>query len=124
MPRELTGHRINECNEALKIEVLDEPGAGGACHDYEITGFSPTNDPGRCLIQFQNGPIKEAGVNGVTHEALLAILIDRMEHFQAGEYACIENERALVSLGLAQKSLLERTRRRVAAGTEGTHEKD
>lgn len=28
--RELTGHKVNECNEKLTIRVLDEPGSGGA----------------------------------------------------------------------------------------------
>lgn len=28
--REITSHKVNGLNEALRIEVLDEPGAGGA----------------------------------------------------------------------------------------------
>lgn len=27
--REINSHKVNEVNEALKISVLDEPGAGG-----------------------------------------------------------------------------------------------
>jgi hypothetical protein len=33
---------------------------------------------------FQNGPIAEVGVNGVTHEVLLAIVADRLRSFQKG----------------------------------------
>ena len=122
MTRELTGHKINECNEAIKIAVMDEPGQGGACHHYLVTWpskHSPVS--GSCAIHFQNGPIKEVGTNGITQEALLAILIDRLQHFQTGPYACRENGNALDHLEAAQYTLLDRTRRRVEAGTEGTH---
>lgn len=133
--RELTGHKVNECNSALKVEALDAPGAGGACHLYKITGFnSKTNpsDPWAALhgepathshILFQNGPILEAGTNGVTHEALLAILIDRLAAFQAGPFACPENEEALEHLREAQGALHFRTLSRLQRGVEGTHAK-
>ena len=135
MVREITAHKVNDCNEALRIEVLDEPGAGGANHLYKITGFnSDTNvsDPWKAAhgapavhshVLFQNGPIKEVGTNGVTHEALLAILIDRLQSFQAGPYACRENAIALTKLEEAQHWLQHRTQARVARGVEGTHEK-
>ena len=129
--RELTGHKANGCNDALKIEVLDEPGIGGACHDYAISfldtsvGYhrSPISKRhGRnCIISFQNGPIAEVGTNGVTHEALLAIVIDRLESFQAGPYQCEENATALSCLLLAQAALKSRTEKRIARGVEGTH---
>lgn len=37
MTREVTTHRVNGLNEALRIEVLDGPGKGNACHRYLIT---------------------------------------------------------------------------------------
>ena len=106
----------------LQVECLDQPGHGGACHDYCIiaqTDQGTTHWP----IPFQNGPIKEPGVNGLTHEALLAILIDRLEHFQAGQYACVENANALEHLRAALEQLNIRTRARIARGVEGTHQK-
>lgn len=33
-------------------------------------------------IHFQEGPIKENGVNGVNNEDLIAMVICRLEHFQ------------------------------------------
>jgi hypothetical protein len=72
-------------------------------------------------ILFQNGPIPEKGTNGVTHEALLAILVDRMQGFQKGQYACRENAIALTHLEEALMWLQKRTRERVARGVEGTH---
>lgn len=73
------------------------------------------------LIPFQNGPINEVGVNGHTQEAYLAILIHRLECFQAGPYKGKFNEHALTHLEEARMWLLERTRERMARGVEGTH---
>ncbi len=118
--RKLHGHKVNPANDQLEIEVLDSPGAGGACHIYAITSSSPDfHVP--LEIAFQNGPIAEAGVNGVTHEALLAILIDRLQSFQRGPYACRENAIALTKLEEAQHWLHHRTRARMERGVEGTH---
>lgn len=130
--RQLHGHKVNPANDTLTIDVVDEPGAGGANHDYYVSGFNlasnasasklyDTKDGVRIL--FQNGPIAEVGVNGVTHEALLAILIDRMRSFQAGQFACRENALALTKLEEAQMWLLQRTRSRMERGVEGTHTK-
>jgi len=133
--RELHGHKVNPANDTLSIKVLDTPGAGNACHLYQIDGFdteSNASDPfvrrhgqsaQHATVLFQNGPINEVGVNGVTHEALIAIVIDRMESFQAGQFACPENEIALGALRLAQRSLLLRTELRMKRGVEGTHAK-
>lgn len=131
MPRELTGHKINVCNEAFKITVVDEPGAGGACHRYDITGFDASANPAATHeptaysfyttnIVFQNGPIKEVGVNGITQEALLAIIEDRLMGFQSGPYACVENAMALEHVRKAMEVLKSRTERRVEQGVEGT----
>lgn len=133
--RELEGHRVNPANDKLVVTVCDEPGAGGACHHYRIEGFDSGSNPSdpfaelygnaaqHSTILFQNGPIAEVGVNGVTHEALLAILIDRLAAFQAGPYVCEENRQALVMLKQALWWLKERTQARMARGVEGTHER-
>lgn len=125
--RLLTGHQVNPANDTLTIEVMDDPGPGGACHDYMISGFKIHDDEeaepyeAALLLAFQNGPINEVGVNGITHEALIAILIDRLEAFQAGPYACRENALALTKLQEAQMWLHKRTRDRMARNVEGTH---
>lgn len=130
--RLLTAHAVNGTNEALQIAVLDQPGQGGACHRYDITGFDTSRNPAadvdgyvssfsRLPVVFQNGPIKEYGVNGVTQEVLLAILIDRLEGFQSGPYACADNAEALTHLRGALECLQRRTKARLARGVEGTH---
>ena len=130
--RELKQHHTNSANEALKITVLDEPGAGGAHHLYLIHGFNASRNQSfdleldgigaeQVAVLFQNGPIKEVGVNGITHEALLAILIDRLKAFQAGPYECKPNGLALDCLEQALTHLHSRTLERQARGVEGTH---
>lgn len=118
--RTIEDHRINPVNDKLVITVLDEPGAGGANHVYRVSGFDDAAS-GYTTIQFQNGPINEKGVNGLTQEALMAIVIDRLRAFQSGPYACRENALALTNMEQAQHWLLHRTRQRMARGVEGTH---
>jgi len=127
--RELTGHKVNPANDRLRITVMDEPGDGNASHHYRISGFDalppsreqiPAADDAADVI-FQNGPIPENGVNGLTQEALIAICIDRLEGFQSGPFACRENALALTKLQEAQMWLLKRTRDRIARNVEGTH---
>lgn len=117
--RELTGHKVNGCNEALAVHAMDGPGPGGASHEYRIQ----LNGQNHLMVNFQNGPIAEVGANGVTHEALLAIIIDRLAGFQAGPFACPENEEALKHLREAQGALHFRTLSRLQRGVEGTHKK-
>ena len=118
--REITTHKLNGLNDALTINVLDVPGQGGAHHEYEILG-----EAGYLLqtISFQNGPIKEFGVNGTSGEALIAILIDRLECFQKGPFASDDNAKALTCLLEALYWLQKRTKDRLERGVEGTNQK-
>ncbi len=113
--REITSHIVNPVNDKLKIEVIDEPGAGGANHEYRVS--SPANT--LCQISFQNGPINEHGVNGLTQEALLAIVADRLKSFQDGPFACFENGNALTAVIVAMDWLAKRTQARMDRGVEG-----
>ena len=117
--RELNEHKINSANDTLKVNVLDEPGQGNACREYEIS--HPNMSPTR--ISFQNGPINADGngVNGLTHEVLLAILADRLRGFQSGPYSCKANACALTHIEEAQHWLQQRTLERMRRGVEGTH---
>lgn len=124
--RELTSHKVNPANDKLIVRSTDNPGPGGAHHSYVITIPHDTErdfGPVRYSLDFQNGAIEEVGVNGVTHEALLSILIDRLECFQNGPYKSPYNDRALAGLLAAQQALKERTEERMARGVEGTMQK-
>lgn len=126
--RTLTEHKVNPANDRLGIVVADEPGHGGANHVYRVNGFTKDNPGGRgplaggtVDIVFQNGAIPEAGVNGLTHEALLAIVADRLRSFQDGPFKCKANACALTHIEEAQHWLQQRTIERMRRGVEGTH---
>lgn len=119
--RDITTHKVNGLNEALAVTAMDEPGPGGASHLYMINATMGSHV--ECTIRFQNGPIQERGINGVSGEAILAVLIDRYEDFQAGPYACQENADALTHLQAAMACLHSRTKARIERGVEGTMEK-
>lgn len=122
--RTINTHKVNPANDKLTITVMDEPGAGGANHVYVVSGYNsgkPEEQSGSTTISFQNGPINEVGVNGLTQEVLLAIVADRLRSFQAGPYACKENACALTKIEEAQHWLHSRTLSRMKRGVEGTH---
>ncbi len=117
---------IKGSNENVHIGVADEPGEGGACHEYYLSPSTTSVDEvaGRFgRISFQNGPVKENGVNGCHQEDLLVIVIDHLEYFQAGEFACRENALALTKIQEAMHWLNHRTAARVERGVEGTNVK-
>lgn len=136
--RTINDHKINPANDTLTLVVRDEPGSGGACHRYEVSGFTLDTNPSAkwdsdfgtsadygatrpLIIVFQNGPIAEVGVNGVTHEVLLAIVADRLRSVQSGPFACKANACALTHIEEAQHWLQQRTIERMRRGVEGTH---
>lgn len=108
-----------------EVRVIDEPSHGNANHRYEVgpVNANPKEVTWVQPIQFQEGPIKEHGVNGVHNEDLIAIVIDRMRGFQSGDYACRDNALALTKLEEALMWLRNRTNEREARGVEGTHKK-
>lgn len=110
--RLLTDHLVPEVNtlQLGAVLVIDEP-THGANHDYLL--------PGLTRIQFQKGAVAEHGLNGVTQEVLLAVVIDRLRSFQAGPYPCIENSIALEHAEQALAALHQRTISRAARGVEG-----
>ena len=124
--REIFDHRTNPAHEGVVITAVDEPGAGGACNQYRISGpvvegglfFSS----GAEVIKFQNGTVGEHGLNGLTHEILLAIVIDRLRSFQDGPFACRENALALTKLEEAMNWLHSRSKNRIRRGVEGKSE--
>ena len=128
--RTLNEHKINPANDTIEIAVTDNPGSGGANHRYEISGInnekndskSTVDEPSeKLVVLFQNGPIPDVGVNGVTHEVLLAIVADRLRSFQGGPFACKANACALTHIEEAQHWLHQRTIERMRRGVEGTH---
>jgi hypothetical protein len=74
-------------------------------------------------IRFQDGPIKENGVNGARIEDFIGIMIDRLNQFQNSEFRCRENACAITKLEEALMWLNKRTQDRKLRGVEGTSNK-
>ena len=123
--RTITAHEVPNASPSGIVLTADERDAnnGNTSHKYlcswQESGEANLYEP----IFFQEGPIKEVGINGITNELLLAIVIDRLEGFQSGPYACEENAAALASTKNALSMLQFRTMRRIERGVEGTYEK-
>lgn len=98
-------------------------------HEKNFTNNAPhhfsvrTAEDGRALgfVDFQEGPIKEAGINGVMNEDLLVMVLTRLEHFQNSDFACKENAMAIQKIEEALLWLRKRTTGRENKGIEGTH---
>lgn len=143
--RRITDHRINGLNNCISIWAIGEPGPGGANLRYEVAltdGERPPigGEPSRWSLNFQNGNPAQY-VNGLSNEALLAIVIDRLRGVQgmnveipvtttdgeekalirrtAAPFACRENACALTHLQEGLFWLQARTREREQRGVEG-----
>lgn len=101
------------------VVSLDEKGQGGARHAYEVKSVQGKRVFAK--VNFQNGPVKEHGINGCHQEDLLAIVIDRLQCFQNGDFKCRENAIAITKLEEAMLWLNKRTNDRIARGVEGTN---
>ena len=98
-----------------------------APHTFEVvrkldanTEFNPETDL-LAKIHFQEGPIKENGVNGVANEDLLVMVIRRLQGFQDSQYSCRENAMAITKIEEALLWLRKRTMGRENRGVEGTN---
>ncbi len=128
MKRWLMEHELNLPNCTLEIAALDEPSGGGACHEYEIGWLNAI--PPLATIKFQKGPVLAGQPNGVSNEALIAIVLDRLRGFQGagppdsgGNFPCRENDLAITKLEEGLMWLHKRTRDRVEREVEGTRKK-
>lgn len=117
--RPVTGHEGSTLNNASRIWA-DERDANGGSHSYIV--HLDGSDSVFELPPFQKGPLKEAGLNGISDEVLLAIVMDRLRGFQEGPYVSADNAAAIDYIGLAMKALQNRTASRQARGVEGTHQ--
>jgi hypothetical protein len=107
------------------VWAADEPGQGGAHHIYLVCFTDGVDVAGEetppAEVRFQNGPIKEAGINGCHNEDLIAIVLDRLHGFQSGDFACEANDTAIGHLENALETLNVRTKDRISRGVEGTN---
>lgn len=112
MPRDIESH-----NSRITIAADDKE--NGASHVYLLQYTTDTGNLAAQVLSFQRGPVGAAGINGITHELLLLVLIDRLESFQAGKHACTYNAEALLYIKSALEALNARTTEREKRGVEG-----
>jgi hypothetical protein len=89
---------------------------------YNYIIQNPYNENILSAIHFQEGPINESGLNGIFMEDLIAVCINRLEHFQESEFTCKENDEAIKkleeSLMWMRKRTLNRQKRNVINTSE------
>lgn len=112
---------LNFQSDTIRIEAADDLGPGGANHKYQIHFFKDKEWQKGPRVDFQCGAVPEVGPNGVTNEALLAIMIDHVGMFQKGPYSCRENALALTKMEEALHWFEARTRDRKLRGVEGVY---
>ena len=78
-------------------------------------------------VSWQNGPLglgeTRMEPNGAFVEDIIQVVIGRIRFYQDSEFACEENEKAIMRLWQAAEILDERTRDRELRRVEGTHAK-
>ena len=76
-------------------------------------------------IDWQNGPLGRGKTrlspNGAFVETVIAVVIDRLEYYQASRFKCRENALAITKLQEANHWLNHRTQDREKREVEGTH---
>jgi hypothetical protein len=114
--RIITIHHGSDLNQNLTIQA-DEKAEAGASHSYSVSDTSGLHT--MAAVKFQKGALKDVGFNGISDEALIAIVIDRLRGFQSGPFSCRENALALTKMEEALHWLNARTRDRMERGVEG-----
>lgn len=124
--RPVYGHEAPGGFSLIEIFASD-PSHGGAAPYYSVQwpkegdfSDSPAEAFDCVGLAFQDGPMAENGVNGLTNEIVLAIVADRLSAFQNGPYRCRENAIALTKIEEVLHWLHHRTQQRQIRGVDGT----
>lgn len=119
-------HEIESATLATVIRADEKNEAnGGASHSYVVEIGENNGAPPEVayyIPSFQDGPVKDVGSNGITNEALIAIVIDRLQCFNESKWRCRENSLAITHLEEALHWLTSRTTKRLKRLVEGTHQ--
>lgn len=107
--------------EAIKLTMSGKDVvAGNGRHVFtaEIDGVRVMD------IQFQHGPRHVQGSkSGIIDSVLLAVLIERYEAFQSGQYHCTENDAVLGHLRQAMEMVKARAKERASRDVLGQYAK-
>ncbi len=107
--------RIHTDHNGVAVNAISQlhDGTDVEGHVYQVLAGPQTTS-----IEFQRGPVREHGVNGLTTEALLEVLIHRTEHLNS-KFPCRENAIAIQSMRAAALWFEARTNARQLRGVEG-----
>jgi hypothetical protein len=126
--RELFDHKNNKFNrECIRVKTADYRAEDGAHHAYDIEVWDDPSGGVRnqdqiihsVRLQFQNGGLKEVGPNGITDQALLTIVLDRLRSFNDGPFRCRENSVMITKIEEALMWGEKRANDRSRRGVEG-----
>jgi len=116
---------IYKDHNGVEVEAIQTLGGGVSVGgertpEIDVNGhyYSVLTGKDYQTIKFQLGPVPANGVNGLTNEALLAVLIHRTKVLDA-KFGCDENKRAIQHMEEALVNLEVRTARRMVRGVEG-----
>jgi len=129
--RELFDHKTSKLNrECIDVVTADLRSSDNAHHKYKVivkpfiqcrsendgVDESPVEI---CELNFQNGGLREVGANGITEQALIAVVLDRLRSFNDGQFRCRENSVAITKFEEGLMWLEKRANDRAARGVEG-----
>jgi hypothetical protein len=121
--RELEDHKVTTLNrECVTVRAVDAKDSDGAHHLYQIDVRDPqvkTHSVYRTMLMFQKGGLQDVGPNGLTDQALLAIVLDRIRGFQSGPFQSPFNEGIIEKLQGTLDSFKARADERASRGVEG-----
>ncbi len=115
--RRIRAHEATERDKAITVLAFEGVPNIPDRHVYAVASGAFWAD-----LKFEVGPADAGGRRGITTESLIAVCIDRLEGFQAGQFSCAENRAALEHLRGALEWLHARTRDRIDRGVEGRAE--
>jgi hypothetical protein len=107
--------RIHTDHNGVAVNAISKLSSGEdvAGHLYMILSGPKVTE-----LEFQRGGVADNGVNGITNEALLAVVIDRINFLNA-KFPCRENALAVTKVQEALHWLEARTKARISRGVEG-----
>ena len=114
--RSIDSHIITPEDRHIKIYAVDERVTPRSNNHYQVF----VDDKPLLEIKFQSGNYSDKGIDGVTMEALLSIVIDRLEGFQAGVFKSEENTQAITLIQSALNWLHKRTFDRICRRVRDT----
>lgn len=105
------------------IEITaGDAGPGGASLRYRLVHSGPGGDDDLIILNFQNGDPAKL-VNGITNEALLSVVLDRLQGFAKGPYPSRETSIAITKIEEALLWMFSRSLDREDRGVLGKLEK-